>query len=138
MKISELMTSECICKLEVYPKSFFLLHKLSWLNNGNVLAFCNVFCCLTPSKGVDQDKLILGNALKKMYRKRSRVRVKIEGQRGLLQSSLQIKMFDFCYIAKSPYESHLSRHTFESRKNLVKILETRPQSSKNAKKWIFF
>ena len=36
---------------------------------------------------------------------------------------------------KSWYESYLSRHTSESLKNIVKILETRPQSSKNAQKW---
>ena len=36
----------------------------------------------------------------------------------------------------SPYESYLSRHTSESLKNFVKILETRLQSSKNVQKWI--
>ena len=36
---------------------------------------------------------------------------------------------------KSLYESYLSRHTSESLKNIVKILETRPQSSKNAQAW---
>ena len=68
--------------------------------------------------------------------KRSRARVTIEGQRVLLQISLQIKMFDFLLISqKSPYESYLSRHTSESLKNIVRILESRPQSSKNAQKW---
>ena len=37
---------------------------------------------------------------------------------------------------KSPYEVHRSMHTFESLKSIVKILETIPQSSKNAQKWI--
>ena len=41
----------------------------------------------------------------------------------------------FVTSPKSPYESYLSRHTSESLKNIVKILETRPQSSKNAQKW---
>ena len=36
---------------------------------------------------------------------------------------------------KSSYESYLSSHTSESLKNIVKILETRPQSSNNAQKW---
>ena len=31
-----------------------------------------------------------------------------------------------------PYESHVSRHTSEPLKKVVKILETRPQSSKSA------
>ena len=35
-----------------------------------------------------------------------------------------------------PYESHLARHTAEPLKKIVKILETRPQSSKNAQKSI--
>ena len=37
---------------------------------------------------------------------------------------------------KSPYESHLARHTGEPLKKIVKILEARPQSSKNAQKSI--
>jgi len=37
---------------------------------------------------------------------------------------------------KYPYESHLARHTAEPLKKIVKILETRPQSSKNAQKSI--
>ena len=39
-------------------------------------------------------------------------------------------------LPKSPYESHLSRQTSEYLKNIIKILGTRPKSSKNAKKWI--
>ena len=54
--------------------------------------------------------------------KRSRARATIEGQCVLLQISLQIKMFDFLLNSQ--------------RAELVKILETRPQSSKNAQKWI--
>ena len=42
----------------------------------------------------------------------------------------------FVKSPKSPYESHLSRHTSKSLKKIVNILETRPQSSKNAQKWI--
>ena len=45
-----------------------------------------------------------------------------------------IKQFDFFLKPKLQYESHLSRHTSEPMKK--KILETRPQSSKNAPKWI--
>ena len=68
--------------------------------------------------------------------KRSRARVTIKGQCVLSQISLQIKMFDFLLNSqKSPYESYLSRHTSESLKNIVKLLESRPQSSKNAHKW---
>ena len=42
----------------------------------------------------------------------------------------------FVKYPKSPYESHLSRHTSESLNNIVEILETRPQNSKNGQKWI--
>ena len=46
-------------------------------------------------------------------------------------------MFDFFVKKpKSPYESHLSWHTSESLKNIVEILENRPQSSKNDQKSI--
>ena len=38
--------------------------------------------------------------------------------------------------SKISCESHLSRHTSQSLKNIVKIWETRPQSSKNAEKLI--
>ena len=34
----------------------------------------------------------------------------------------------FAEYPKSPYKSHLSRHTSESLKNVVKILETRSQN----------
>ena len=68
--------------------------------------------------------------------KRSRARVTIGGQCVLLQNSLKIKLFDFFLKAKLPYESHLSRHTSEPMKKIVKIIETRSQSSKNAPKWI--
>ena len=69
--------------------------------------------------------------------KRSRARVTIGGQCVLLQNSLKIKMFFFLFLKpKSPYESHLSRHTSEPMKFFKKIIENRPQSSKNAPKWI--
>ena len=41
-------------------------------------------------------------------------------------------------MPKLPYESHLSGHTSEHMKKIVKIIETRPQSSRNAPKWIKF
>ena len=53
--------------------------------------------------------------------------VTIRGQCVLLQNSL--------LKPKLPYESHLSRHTSEHLKNIVKILETRLQSSKDAPQW---
>ena len=68
--------------------------------------------------------------------KRSRARVTIGGQCILLQNSLKIKLFDFFLKSILPYESHLSRHTSEPMRKNVKILETRPQSSKNYPKWI--
>ena len=65
--------------------------------------------------------------------KRSRVRVTIEGQRVLLQISLQTKMFDFLLSS----QNHRMNHIFPGilLKNIVKMRETRPQSSKNAQKW---
>ena len=42
------------------------------------------------------------------------------------------------YNRRTTYESYLSRHTSESLKDIGKILETRPQSSKNAQKLNFF
>ena len=69
--------------------------------------------------------------------KKSRARVTIGGQCVLLQNSLKIKLFDFFFKKpKLPYVSHLSRHTSEPIRKNVKILETRPQSSKNAPKRI--
>ena len=50
--------------------------------------------------------------------------VPIERQCVLLQKSLRIKL------------SHLSRHTSEPMKNFIKIIETRPQSSKKDPNWI--
>ena len=44
-------------------------------------------------------------------------------------------MFDFFLSPKLLYESHLSRHASEPLKKIVQILETRPQSSKNAQKF---
>ena len=38
---------------------------------------------------------------------------------------------------KSPYESHISRHNSKPLKNIVKVLETMLQSSKNAQNIIF-
>ena len=43
-------------------------------------------------------------------------------------------MFDFLKKPKLPFESNLSRHTSEPLKKIVKILETRLQSIKNAQK----
>ena len=62
--------------------------------------------------------------------KRSRARVTTEGQRILLQISLQIKIIDFLLNS----QNHRMNHIFPGillnpRKNIVKILETRPQSS---------
>ena len=71
------------------------------------------------------------------YTKRSKARFTLGGQCLLLQISLRIRMFKI--LKKKPkyrYESHLSRHTAEPLKKIVKILETRPQSSKNAQKSI--
>ena len=71
------------------------------------------------------------------YTKRSRARVTIGGQCVLLPNSLKIKLFNF--FSRKPkllYKSHLSRHTSEPMKKMVIIIETRPQSSKNAPKWI--
>ena len=45
------------------------------------------------------------------------------------------KIHFFVFKQKLPYESQLSRHTSEALKKIVKILETRLQSSKNALKW---
>ena len=65
----------------------------------------------------------------------SRARVTIGGQCVLLQNYLKIKMFFL--KPKSPYESHLSRYTSEPLKVFFfLIIENRPQSSKNAQKWI--
>ena len=70
-----------------------------------------------------------------LYKKRSRARVTLGGQCLLLQISLQIKMFKILKKKpKYPYESHLARHTAEPLKKIVKILETRPQSSKKCPK----
>ena len=41
----------------------------------------------------------------------------------------------FNKLRKFPDKSHLSRHTSKPLKKIVKLLETRPQSSKNAPKW---
>ena len=71
-----------------------------------------------------------------MCKKRCKARVTIGGQCVLLQNYLKILLFDFFIKPKLPYESHLSRHTSEPRKEILKIIETRPQSSKNAQKWI--
>ena len=65
----------------------------------------------------------------------SRARVTLGGQCLLLQISLRMKMLKFLKKKpKYPYESHLARHTSEPLEKIVKILETRPQSSKNAQK----
>ena len=61
----------------------------------------------------------------RQLRKRSRARVTIEGQRVLLQISLQIKMLNFLLNS----QNHIMNHIFPG-----KIWETRPQSSKNAQK----
>ena len=65
--------------------------------------------------------------------KKSRARVSIEGQCVFLQNSPRIKMFDLFLNIQNYRESNFSRHTFEPLKKIVKILETRPPSSKNAK-----
>ena len=62
--------------------------------------------------------------------------VTIGGQCVRLQTSVKIKMFDFFLKPQSPYESHLSRHTSEPIKKVVKTIEIKLQSSKNAPKWI--
>ena len=54
-----------------------------------------------------------------------------ERQCVLIEISLKIKMFDFLLNT----QNH-SRHTSESLKIIVKVFKTRPQSSKNAQKWI--
>ena len=69
--------------------------------------------------------------------KRSRVRVTIEGQCFLLKISLQIKRFDFLLNS----QNHVWLTSFQAyfwipEKYIVKLLENRPQSSKNTKKWI--
>ena len=74
----------------------------------------------------------------RLYMKRSRARVPIAGQCILLQNSLRIEMFDFFKYPKLPYESHLYRHTSETLKKIVKMIETRPQSSKKTPKWQTF
>ena len=66
--------------------------------------------------------------------KRSRARVKIGEQCVLLQNYLKKKKKLFLK-PKLPYESHPSRHTSKPLKKIVKILETRLQSNKNAPKW---
>ena len=48
------------------------------------------------------------------------------------------KKNDFFLKPKLPYESHLSRHTSKPKNKIVKIIETSPQSSKTAPKWIKF
>ena len=45
------------------------------------------------------------------------------------------KRLIFFLKPKLPNESHLSRHISKPMKKIVKILETRLQSSKNAPKW---
>ena len=72
----------------------------------------------------------------KSSRKRSRARVPIELQCVLLHISLRIKIFECFKQPKLPYESHLSRHTSKTLKKIVKILETRPESSKHSQKWM--
>ena len=44
-------------------------------------------------------------------------------------------MFDKKKEKKILYESYLSIHTSELMTEIVKLIETRPQSSKNAPKW---
>ena len=47
-------------------------------------------------------------------------------------------MLDFYLKPTLPDESQLSRHTSEPMNKIVKIIETSPQRSKNAPKWIYF
>ena len=62
--------------------------------------------------------------------------VKIEGHCVLLQISLRIKMFDFFDKAKITVWITSFKAYFCIPEKNVKRLETRPQSSKNAQKWI--
>ena len=55
------------------------------------------------------------------------------------QMFLQISLLKKQIILKQPklsYESHLTSHTSETVKKLVRILETGTQSSKNAQNWL--
>ena len=66
-------------------------------------------------------------------------RVPKGGECVLLQISLRIKFFDFFFkYPKLLHESPLSRHTSKLMEKNIKILENRPQRSKNAQKEINF
>ena len=73
------------------------------------------------------------NSIEVQTMKRSRARVTLGGQYLLLQ--IRIKMPKILKKkTKYPYESHLDRNIAEPLKKIVKILEIRPQSIKNAQK----
>ena len=100
--------------------------RLVWFIWGNKLSFTNEpeLCVIGRHRLLMQFLMVYKDGHYYMYMKRSRARVTIKGQRVLLQISLQIIFFDF--LLNSP----------ESLKNIVKILGTGLQSSKNAQKWI--
>ena len=62
-----------------------------------------------------------------LYMKRTRARVPIGGQCLLLQISLRIKIFDFLLNS----QNYRMNHIFWTPEKIVKLLESRPQSSKN-------
>ena len=83
--------------------------------------------------GCQSESLGKSKCYKNKTKKRSRTRVTIGRQCVLLQNFLKIKIQIFLRL-KLLYESHLFRHTSKPLKKIVKILETRLQSSKNAPK----
>ena len=72
----------------------------------------------------------------KSHRKRSRARVSIAGQCAILQNCLRIKMFDFFLNSQNYRLNLIFLDILLNGKKIVKIIETRPQSSKKAPKWL--
>ena len=70
-------------------------------------------------------------------KKRSRARVTIGGHCVLLQNSLKIFFFKFVLQSQTYQMNHIFPEILLTpEKKIVKNKETRPQSSKNALKWI--